>query len=144
MAMPKGYAAWISELKKRYRATQIKAAIAVNSALIEFYWELGRDISEKYPGKKRNASFFDTLSHDLQQAIPDADGLSSANIRYAFRFFSLYSYTVIFHKLRKITIIKVLRNNLQKNAFVLTPQRIQLINNSANNWSASHGGIIAS
>ena len=66
--------------------------VAVNSALIEFYWDLGRDISAKYPGKKRNVTFFDTLSRDLQHAIPDADGLSSANIRYAYRFFSLYSY----------------------------------------------------
>ena len=29
------YRAWIGALKKRYRATQIKAAVAVNSALIE-------------------------------------------------------------------------------------------------------------
>ena len=38
----KSYAAWIADLKHRYRATQIKAAIAVNSALIEFYWNLER------------------------------------------------------------------------------------------------------
>lgn len=48
----KEYRAWIGELKKRYRATQIKAAVAVNSAMIEFYWNLGKDISEKYPGKR--------------------------------------------------------------------------------------------
>ena len=30
------YLHWIGELKKRYRATQIKAAVAVNAALIEF------------------------------------------------------------------------------------------------------------
>lgn len=45
------YLTWIAELKKRYRATQIKAAVAVNSALIEFYWNLGRDIGEKYARK---------------------------------------------------------------------------------------------
>ena len=39
----KSYRSWISELKKRYRATQIKAAIAVNSALLEFYWNLGKE-----------------------------------------------------------------------------------------------------
>ena len=33
----KEYLAWIGELKKRYRATLIKAAVAVNSAMIEFY-----------------------------------------------------------------------------------------------------------
>ena len=44
------YAAWMADLKRRYRATQIKAAVAVNSAWIEFYWNLGKDIAEKYPG----------------------------------------------------------------------------------------------
>ena len=42
------YNEWISELKKRYRATQIKAALAVNSSMIEFYFNLGKDICIKY------------------------------------------------------------------------------------------------
>ena len=50
----KQYQKWISSLKKRYRATQIKAAVAVNSAMLEFYWSLGADISRMYPGRKRN------------------------------------------------------------------------------------------
>ena len=85
------YTAWIADLKRRYRATQIKAAVAVNSALIEFYWNLGKDISEKYPGKKRDARFFHKLSMDLQREIPDAAGLSVTNIKYARYFFELYS-----------------------------------------------------
>ena len=84
------YAAWIADLKRRYRATQIKAAVAVNSALIEFYWTLGRDIAEKYPGKKRDARFFNKLSVDLQNEMPDATGLSVSNIKYARYFFELY------------------------------------------------------
>ena len=35
---------------KQYKATQCKAAVAVNSAMLEFYWNLCKDISEKYPG----------------------------------------------------------------------------------------------
>ena len=34
----RAYLEWIADLKRRYRRTQIKAAVAVNSALIEFYW----------------------------------------------------------------------------------------------------------
>lgn len=41
------YLEWIADLKRRYRRTQIKAAVAVNSAMLEFYWTLGRDISGK-------------------------------------------------------------------------------------------------
>ena len=70
------YAAWIADLKKRYRATQIKAAVSVNSALLEFYWELGRDICERHPGKKRNAHFFAQLSADLKSrgCVSDMNG----------------------------------------------------------------------
>ena len=42
------YRSWIAELKRRYRVTQIKAAMSVNTALLEYYWNLGKDISERY------------------------------------------------------------------------------------------------
>ena len=88
----KSYAVWIADLKRRYRATQIKAAVAVNSALIEFYWNLGKDIAEKYPGKKRNIAFFANLSRDLCSGMSDVRGLSERNIRYSLAFYELYSY----------------------------------------------------
>ena len=80
-----------SPTSKSAGATQIKAAVAVNSALIEFYWELGRDIAERYPGKVRNGEFYKNLSLDLRNAIPDASGLSVSNIKYARYFFELYA-----------------------------------------------------
>ena len=86
------YTAWIADLKRRYRATQIKAAVAVNSELIEFYWNLGKDISEKYPGKKRNIAFFANLSRDLCSGMSDISGLSERNIRYSLAFYELYGY----------------------------------------------------
>lgn len=86
------YLGWIAELKRRYRATQIKAAVAVNATLLEFYWALGRDIAGRYPGKKRNAHFFENLSADLCLDVPNPKGLSPSNIRYSLRFFELYGY----------------------------------------------------
>ena len=85
------YQNWICSLKKRYRSTQIKASVAVNSAMLEFYWSLGGDISRMYPGKKRNLNFFENLSNDLCLGIDNPKGLSVTNIRYAFRFYELYS-----------------------------------------------------
>ena len=92
IGVEKSYAAWIADLKRRYRATQIKAAVAVNSAMLEFYWSLGRDISGKYPGKKRNIGFFDNLSNDLCLGINNPVGLSARNLRYSLAFYQLYSY----------------------------------------------------
>ena len=84
------YRQWIGELKTRYRATQIKAAVAVNSALIEFYWNLGKDISEKYPGEVYGGKFFEKLSADLRQALPGVRGFSKVNLIYCRQFFELY------------------------------------------------------
>ena len=88
----KDYRNWISELKKRYHSTQIKAAVAVNSAMLEFYWSLGADISRMYPGKKRNLNFFEKLSNDLRLGIDNPKGLSSRNLKYALAFYQLFSY----------------------------------------------------
>jgi len=94
------YQRWISELKRRYRATQIKAAVAVNSALIEFYWNLGKDISEKYSGTKiYGADFFNRLSRDLSEAIPQSKGFSTQNLRYCQHFYEFYSAIPNFQQL---------------------------------------------
>ena len=86
------YRAWIAELKKRYRSTQIKAAISVNAALLEFYWGLGHDISEKYASDAAYGSpFFERLSCDLQLDLEDPKGLSPRNLRYAHKFYELYA-----------------------------------------------------
>ena len=36
------YKDWLKELKSKVRSAQLKTAIAVNSALIGFYWEQTR------------------------------------------------------------------------------------------------------
>ena len=91
----KSYAAWIADLKHRYRATQIKAAVAVNSALIEFYWNLGKDIAEKYPGEVYGSKFFDKLGVDLRRELPGASGFSKVNLIYCLKFYELYSAYMI-------------------------------------------------
>ena len=40
------YKQWLQSLSKRFRQSQIKAAVKVNQEMLAFYWELGRDIVE--------------------------------------------------------------------------------------------------
>ena len=73
----RNYRAWIADLRKRYRAAQVKAAVAVNSAILEFYWNLGKDISEKYATTQYNGSrFFECVRKDLSESIRNPQGLS--------------------------------------------------------------------
>lgn len=45
-----------------------------------------------YPGKRRNAHFFENLSNDLCLGIHNPIGLSPTNIKYSKYFYELYSY----------------------------------------------------
>ena len=84
--LDKDYSLWVDELVKRYRGSQIKAAIKVNKELLRYYWELGKDIEEKQADNKYGSKFYATLSRDLRHEMPDVEGLSETSIRYAKRF----------------------------------------------------------
>lgn len=89
--LDKDYLQWIKELSSRYRQSQIKAAVKVNRVLLEFYWGLGSDIVSLGTENKYGSKFYATLSADLRKEIPGVEGLSESNIRYAKRFYQLYS-----------------------------------------------------
>ena len=89
--LDKNYKNWIGQLSKRYRTAQIKAAIAVNSEMLRFYWELGRDIVAMQSENKYGSRFFETLSRDLKEAIPEAKGFSVNNLYYIRNFYLMYN-----------------------------------------------------
>jgi hypothetical protein len=83
------YKKWLVELKAKIRSTQIKAAIAVNSTLILFYWELGEMISGKQTAY--GTGFIQQLSKDLQDEFPEIKGLSARNLAFCRQFYQFYS-----------------------------------------------------
>ncbi len=84
------YKSWISELKTRYKQAQIKASVAVNGELLKFYFDLGKDISEKQFANSYGSAFYKTLSSDLITEFSDAKGFSPTNLKYSFYFYDLY------------------------------------------------------
>ena len=81
-SIDKEYRDWVSELKGRFRQSQIKAAVRVNSEMLRFYWSLGQDIVERQMENIYGSGFFSRLSKDLQQELPDTKGFSPTNIKY--------------------------------------------------------------
>ena len=90
----KDYSQWVKELVTRYRQSQIKAAVKVNTEQILFNLSLGKDIAERQEENKYGSKFYATLSRDLKEEIPDVEGLSESNIRYCKRFYLLYCQTI--------------------------------------------------
>lgn len=87
----KEYAQLLSTLKERFGKSQIKAAVKVNTFMLEFYWEMGRDISMLHEAAKWGSAFFDCLSLDLKTAFPGQPGFSVTNIKYAKRWYEFYN-----------------------------------------------------
>ncbi len=83
------YKEWILKIKNKIRSTQIKTAIAVNTALINFYWELGQMISEKESSWGNKV--LETLSKDLQSEFPEMKGFSLTNLKYCKLFYNYFS-----------------------------------------------------
>lgn len=87
----KEYANLLRLLKERFRNSQIKAAIKVNTFMLDYYWEMGRDISNLKKTAKWGSAFFDCLSLDLKAEFPDQSGFSVTNIKYAKRWYEFYN-----------------------------------------------------
>ena len=92
------YAAWIESLSARYRESQIKAAVAVNTEMLKFYFSLGRDITFMEKDQPWGSGFLKRVSFDLKRKMPEAGCFSPRNLYYMRDFFKLYAGEAILHQ----------------------------------------------
>ena len=95
MLADKEYVTWLSELKQRFQSSQAKAAVRVNTAMLEYYWSLGRDIVKKKADSKWGSGFFNQLSDDMRSMFPNETGFSVTNLKYMKRWYSFYNEQVL-------------------------------------------------
>ena len=94
----RSYSKWLNELKAKVRSAQLKAAVSVNTALLEFYWGLGADIVEKQKAAKWGSGFLNRLSRDLMSEFPDMKGFSKRNLEQIRKWYLFYSEDLKFAK----------------------------------------------
>ena len=90
LKIDKEYKEWIADISNRFRKSQIKAAVKVNSEMLQFYWSIGRDISQMELVAKYGSGFYQKLSFDLKNIFPGSSSFSETNLRYMWRFYELY------------------------------------------------------
>ena len=88
------YVEWLSNVKARFRQSQIKASIRVNTAMLEFYWSIGRDLVTLRAEKRWGAGVVKQFALDMRQAFPNETGFSDTNVKYMKRWYSFYSEKV--------------------------------------------------
>ena len=89
--LPSGYFEFLIDLKNRVRSAQLKAAITVNSEMIQLYWDIGRAIAERQETAKWGSKVIDQIGEDLQREFPGMSGFSRENIYRMRAFFLTYS-----------------------------------------------------
>lgn len=88
------YKNWILDLKQKIRQTQIKAAIKVNTALKDLYWDLGKEIARKKFENTYGSGFFNLLSNDVRAEFPELKGFSESNLKFRKRFYLFYNQDI--------------------------------------------------
>lgn len=85
------YRDWLLGLKTRFRQVQLKAAMTVNTTLLQFYWELGADIVARQAGSQWGDGFLKQLATDLMQDFPEVKGFSLRNLKYIRQWYAFYA-----------------------------------------------------
>lgn len=90
-AMNSEYEEWIKNISVNFKQCQIKAASKVNEEMLIFYWNLGKDISSMNKQAVYGADFYNKISKDLREELPDVKSFSVTNLRYMCWFYELYN-----------------------------------------------------
>lgn len=89
------YVEWLSDVKTRFRQSQIKASIRVNTSMLEFYWSIGRDLVAMRAEECWGAGVVKQFALDMRQAFPDITGFSDSNVKYIKQWYSFYYERII-------------------------------------------------
>ena len=79
------------QIKQNIHSVQAKAALAVNTSLIQLYWNIGKMIAENQALFEGRNSYVSQLEKDLKAEFPDMKGFSRANLFFIRKFYRFYA-----------------------------------------------------
>ena len=95
MTADEGYVQWMADIKQRFRQSQLKAAVRVNTAMLEFYWSVGRDLVALRAEERWGTGVVKQFALDMRQAFPNETGFSYSNVKYMKQWYLYYYERVI-------------------------------------------------
>ena len=85
------YKQLLVSIKQQVKSAQAKAALAVNSSLIELYWNMGKMIADNQALFEGRNNYVEQLAKDLRAEFPDMKGFSRSNLFYIRKFYQFYA-----------------------------------------------------
>ena len=89
------YKNWIADVSKRFRQSQLKAAVKVNSEMLRFYWTLGSDMEDRKESYEWGSHFYAQISKDLLKELPGVGSFSPRNLLYMHQYYRLFPDALI-------------------------------------------------
>jgi predicted nuclease of restriction endonuclease-like (RecB) superfamily len=77
-------------IRQQVQSAQAKAALAVNSSLIQLYWNMGKMIADNQALFEGRNNYVEQLAKDLRTTFPDINGFSRSNLFYIRKFYQFY------------------------------------------------------
>jgi predicted nuclease of restriction endonuclease-like (RecB) superfamily len=93
------YGALLASIKARIAESRIRAVRAASRELIDLYWFIGQQITERQEQEEWGKSVVERLSKDLRSAYPGVQGFSAPNLWNMRRFFLTYRDDTILQQL---------------------------------------------
>jgi len=90
IAIKTQYNELLVQLKQQIRSVQAKAALAVNTSLINLYWNTGKMIAENQALFEGRNNYVAQLEKDLKAEFPNIKGFSRSNLFYMRKFYQFY------------------------------------------------------
>lgn len=81
----------LTDIKIKIRSSHVKAAYAVNSTLIQLYWNIGELIAKNQSIFQGRNNYIDQLARDIQNEFPTIKGFSKRNLFVIRSFYLFYS-----------------------------------------------------
>lgn len=85
------YKQLLANIKQQVQSAQAKAALAVNSSLIQLYWNMGKMIADNQALFAGRNNYVEQLAKDLRAEYPEITGFSKRNIFYCREFYLFYA-----------------------------------------------------
>ncbi|MBK7695583.1 MAG: hypothetical protein IPI30_15085 [Saprospiraceae bacterium] len=85
------YKQLLASIKQQVKSAQAKAALAVNSSLIQLYWNMGKMIADNQALFEGRNNYVEQLAKDLRAEFPVMKGFSRSNLFYIRKFYQFYA-----------------------------------------------------
>lgn len=90
LKIDQNYREWLQNVSRRFRSSQVKAAVKVNEEMLRFYWSLGRDLHVLKNDSSWGDGFYKRISKDLKNELPEIKSFSPRNLLYMHQFYRIF------------------------------------------------------